>query len=349
MSIGGAAPRVWILRGAKVGDFAQMRALSHALEWPTEIRRLHFRPYELILHAWPRPTLTGVDRTRSDTLVPPWPDLLLTAGRRNELPARWIKRHAPDQIRLVHVGRPWSHPSHFDLVISNRQYGLEPGPNVIVNSLPLVDHGPQSSASGDWPTRFSGLSRPWTAVLIGGNSGPWVWTPRRAATFVDGLEALRARRGGSLLITTSARTPAVLNDAVQARLRASAYVHHYGSQGDNPYAALLALADLFVVTADSLSMLSEALATGREVLLYDHLHGRRGLDPTQLRWRPLVHRAALTLGPSRMRRDPQRLHDALRDEGAIGDLRSDAAPGRGGALHREDMARAVSAVQALFA
>ncbi len=347
MSIGGATQRVWILRGAKVGDFAQMRALSRALGWPTEVRQLYFRSFELLLHAWPRATLAGVDRRRSDVLAPPWPDLLLTAGRRNELPAQWIKAHAPD-IRLVHVGRPWSHPRRFDLVVSNRQYGLEAGPNVIVNTLPLVDANGQSIESDPWLPRFAQLPRPWTAVLIGGNSGPWVWTHRRVMAFIDALHDFRARHGGSLLVTTSARTPSVLSRALEARLLPPAYVHRYGRDDGNPYAAMLALGDRFVVTADSLSMLSEALATAREVLLYDHLREVPGLDASQLRWRPLVHRAALAFGPRRMQRDPQRLHEALRIDGAIGDLQSDRVTARGDAIHDRDMARAVAAVQALF-
>jgi mitochondrial fission protein ELM1 len=44
-------------------------------------------------------------------------------------------------------------------------------------------------------------------------------------------------------------------------------------QGDNPYFGLLAMADVIVVTADSISMVSEAVATRAPVLLAE-LPGR---------------------------------------------------------------------------
>ena len=88
-----------------------MHALATALGWPFEVRRLVFSSYELLLHAVPHPTLCGVDRRASDPLEPPWPDLVVTAGRRNELPARWVRAHADKPVKLVHVGRPWSRPS----------------------------------------------------------------------------------------------------------------------------------------------------------------------------------------------------------------------------------------------
>jgi mitochondrial fission protein ELM1 len=39
----------------------------------------------------------------------------------------------------------------------------------------------------------------------------------------------------------------------------------WDGSGENPYFAFLALADAFLVTADSVSMISEAAATGRPV------------------------------------------------------------------------------------
>jgi mitochondrial fission protein ELM1 len=43
--------------------------------------------------------------------------------------------------------------------------------------------------------------------------------------------------------------------------------------GDNPYAGILALSDRLIVTSDSVSMVSEALATGHPVETFD-LEGR---------------------------------------------------------------------------
>src|SRR5262245_41290748 len=349
MPNGGDAPRVWILKGAKIGDFAQMRALARALEYPFEVRNLSFHGFELLLHARPRPTLLAVDRRASDELRPPWPDLVLTAGRRNELPALWVKAEAKGRPRVVHIGRPWSDPRRFDLVISNRQYALDPAANVIVNTLPLVE----TLSAPDierWGERFAGIRRPWTGVLVGGDSGPWVWTEARNAAFSEALAALIDRRGGSLIITTSARTPARLTRHLVWRFAKDGFVHDYASGAANPYRAILGLADRFVVTADSLSMLSEALATNLEVLIHDHLPNRHAwLDASAYQWKPIVHRLALRIGPRRMRRDPHALHRELRALGAVGNLAGvSSTETRAPNLHAADMARAVAAVRNLF-
>ena len=87
-------PRTWALLGQKPGDNGQVLALAEALGWPFEIRRMAYRPTELITNRLLGVTLLGIDRGRSDPLEPPWPELVITAGRRNEPVARWIQREA---------------------------------------------------------------------------------------------------------------------------------------------------------------------------------------------------------------------------------------------------------------
>ena len=46
---------------------------------------------------------------------------------------------------------------------------------------------------------------------------------------------------------------------------------------DNPYFAILALADEIIVTADSISMIAEACATGKPTYLFDIEEGPRAM------------------------------------------------------------------------
>src|SRR5262249_45375295 len=82
--------------------------------------------------------------------------------------------------------------------------------------------------------------------------------------------ATAQQSGGSLLITTSART---LPEAVTALFEAvsgNCFRHRWqpGAK-DNPYLAYLALADSFILTGDSASMLAEACATGKRVAMFE--------------------------------------------------------------------------------
>jgi len=347
------APLVWILKGRGAGDYAQLQLLARALAVESVTKQLVFRSWELLLHAFPHPSLAALDRAASDPLDPPWPDLVLTAGRRNEMVARWIRNASGGRARLVHVGRPWSNPAWFDLVVSNRQYLLGAAGNVIVNELPLTDLT-EASLVGQraaWGARWAKLPHPWTVVLVGGDSGPLVFTPDKARELARQINARIARTRGSVLVTTSGRTPTRSADALLATLESPAFVHRWPSRDENPYFGLLACGDEFVVTADSMSMLAEACATGKPVYLFDFSDEARGWRArSAYRWKPFVHRMAMSLGPSRMRRDLRRIHHALLDSGRIRrlDAQDDGAMSSAAPIGADDLTRTVERVRALL-
>ena len=94
----GGARRVWLLLGDKPGDNAQVEAVALALGWPCERRTLHWARYTARKAAF-RATLDHVDRARSDPLEPPWPDLVLTIGRRPSMVALWIEAQSGGRTR----------------------------------------------------------------------------------------------------------------------------------------------------------------------------------------------------------------------------------------------------------
>jgi len=77
-----ASPNVWLLIGDKLGDNAQARMLADALGWPYQVRQVFPQP-EWVLGK-PRfvPGLHHLDPERSASLEPPWPDIVITVGRR---------------------------------------------------------------------------------------------------------------------------------------------------------------------------------------------------------------------------------------------------------------------------
>jgi hypothetical protein len=70
----------------------------------------------------------------------------------------------------------------FDLVITTPQYRLADAPNVLHNQLPVHDATPQRLASeaARWEAKLAAIPRPFTGVLVGGSSGPYLFTPEAA-------------------------------------------------------------------------------------------------------------------------------------------------------------------------
>jgi hypothetical protein len=202
-------------------------------------------------------------------------------------------------------------------------------------------------------------------VLLGGDSGKFVFTRekgRRLGRLVDGLATAC---DGSILLTDSPRTPAAAADACIAELSAPNLVHRCGqATGSNPYQGMLALADAFVVTGESMSMLAESSARQRPLYVFDmgEAHGRPWWRSVHAwRYKPLSHRLAMRFGPARMRRDIGRIQEALvstgaarwLDEGAVAAvMQTGALPGSATAdtarVCRDDLQRARDAVARLF-
>lgn len=365
-------PRVWVLDAYRAGERTQLRALATALGWPHEIKRLSYRRFGLASALFLRNDLRGVDLAGSDPLEPPWPDLVLSIGMRNEPVARWIRDRAGGRTRLVFLGRQWADPRHFDLIITTPQYPVPDRANVLRNALPLhgITRARLDEAAALWAPRLAHLPRPWLAVNIGGTSGPYAFGPNAARRLVRDTLALARARGGSLLVSSSARTPACAIDAFAAQRQVPMQLYRWRRDDpENPYLGFLALADEVIVTADSISMLAEAHATGRPVHMFDISAGRYAMrhdmlcaageraaaralaraDPDRPDHAPGpgAYRALMRYGWSYLSRDISRMHLRLVRSGRMVWLGDAPPPARDG-QEPSDMERAVAAIRALI-
>jgi uncharacterized protein len=290
--------------------------LAEAVGWPFESKRMVYRPTELVTNRLLGVTLLGIDRDRSSPLEPPWPELVISAGRRNEPVARWIQREAggADRCRLVHVGRPWAPIDAFDLIVTSPQYALPRHPRILHAEAPLHRIGPTALAAAvaRWRPRLADLPEPRTAVMLGGHVGPWTFDAAKGRDLGRRANELAAAANGSLLVSTSARTPTDVADAIDGELRVPHRLYRWRRDDpDNPYLGFLALAERIIVTSDSMSMLVEATATGKPVLIYD-LADRDGRNtiwrlPTL---RALTFQLGRALGPRQIVRDVTAVHRA---------------------------------------
>jgi mitochondrial fission protein ELM1 len=322
-------PNVWCLLGRKAGDNTQVRSLAEALGWSFTEKRILARSWELLPHLLLRETLAGIDVAGSSDLASPWPDVVITAGRRNEPVARWIRKQSGRRAKLVHIGRPWASLDSWDLVITTPQYFLPVQPNIRHNQLPLHRMpAEQLAAAGDkWRRSLGHMPRPWVAVLVGGDSGKFVFTAEKGKRLGEWAQGLADRTGGSLLVAGSPRTPVPILDALLHEIEVPHFGYRWAEGDDNPYLGFLALADAFVVSGESMSMLGEASATGKPLYIFDMGDGDRQWWRLwhNFQYKPLSHRLAMVLGPTRMRRDVGRIQDALVASGQARWLGPDSA------------------------
>jgi mitochondrial fission protein ELM1 len=324
-----------------------MLSLAEALGWPSESKQLVHNTLHVLPNLVLGASRVTVDRRRSDPLEPPWPDLVIGASRRSAPVARWIKKQSGGRAKLVHLLHAQAPLHHFDLIVTMPQYRLPRRPNVmhVTGALNRVDPQQLEAAAARWRVRFRHLPRPWIGLLVGGDSSTYRFDPATAARLGREAGQLARDEGGSLLVSTTPRTPADSTEALVGSLDVPHFMYRWRrDDSENPYLAYLALCDRFVVTVDSASLPMEACATGRRVQIFEW--PRRSGSASS---KPLAGlRARLVdLGLVKPPRDFEAYHGALRERGLV--TRLGEAPGRGVAGRVDDLERVAERVRALMA
>eukprot|EP00850_Spirogloea_muscicola_P015216 SM000115S23895 [mRNA] locus=s115:39925:44398:- [translate_table: standard] len=140
-----------------------------------------------------------------------------------------------------------------------------PGPTVTIGALHAADASALRSAAAAWHGELADLPRPLIAVSVGGPTRNCWYGGQLAVHLCKALTRVLARSGGTARVSFSRRTPSHIKSVVQEQLGGHPNVYIWDGRGANPHFGHLAWADAFVVTGDSVSMLSEACTTGKPV------------------------------------------------------------------------------------
>jgi mitochondrial fission protein ELM1 len=264
-------PRTWVLLGDKGGDNGQVETIVEALGWPVEHRYVHMLPEYVLGKPRYGPSLHHIDADRSDPIEAPWPDLIITVGRRPSMVALWIRRQSGNHTRIVLVGKPSGHMEEFALIVASAENQMPPLPNFLPTTLPLMRIKPEDVASeaAAWRERLAPLPRPLVAMLVGGETNPFVMNQTVARRLVETARWIVDDLGGTPYVTTSRRTTPEVVEVLRNDLPPEAVLFEWSAEArDNPYRALLGSADGFIVTADSVSMMVEVIYLHKPLAIF---------------------------------------------------------------------------------
>lgn len=269
---------IWVLQGARVGDNAQARGLASLIGAQVFYKELKFNTLHHLPNLILGASTASLRAVSKDEMLPPWPDLVIATGKRCAPAARWIKQQSRGQTKIVHLGRPRAPLAAFDLVITTPQYGLPQAENVIEMPLPLVASRKTDTDELDlWRTEWAGLRKPLIAVAIGNAKFPMIMGQRETQKLGRQLNSLAEQKKGSLLLIASPRTAQRVVAQIGAEVSVPHLTYAMFNPMRNPYQAALATCDHFVVTSDSISMISELVNTGKPVDVFELPH--RSLSP----------------------------------------------------------------------
>jgi len=258
--------RILAISDGHPGNARQAESLAAALR-PGQVDVLHASPRVPWRWASPRRWpgsrhAFGPDFARILDHPPRW---AVGCGRQAALVTRLLREAGS---RVVQILDPRIAHRHWDALVIPEHDGII-GDNIIPvsGSLHPVDDAWLAAARTEfaWLEQFPG---PRLTVLVGGDSRHGRLSAGIGQTLSDLLARWHQDTGGSVLLTTSRRTPSTLADTLARQMRTLPGLCWTGQRdGPNPYPGLLAFAGQIVCTADSVNLLSEACATRAPVCI----------------------------------------------------------------------------------
>ncbi len=265
----------WVVTEGIAGTENQCLGVAEALGVMPEVKRVMLRFPWRTISPWggPEPSFAFT----GDLMAPPWPDLVISSGRKAIGAARYIRKRAGNQTMIVQIQDPRGFYDLFDLVCVPAHDPAK-GDHVIrtvaapnrITPLRLQD------AAQEFTAQFLHLPVPRVAVMIGGNSKAYHMSVAATRNLCDSLISL-ADSGYGVMVTASRRTGAQ-NRAILENMLRHDNIFLWDGQGSNPYFGMLGCADFIMVTADSVSMLSEAASTGKPVYMIPLAGGHKRID-----------------------------------------------------------------------
>ena len=262
-------PLIWVLSDGTAGMVAQSLALAKAMDVSFFDVRIMASPiYRLFpqLGRWPFMPISP--RVRDRKIGPPWPDIIITCGKRTTGASLAIKRLSGGKTKIVQIQDPRITPSYFDVMVTPRhdpisRQGL---PHVIVskaslNQLTMTDIA-QAARQLDKP--FKMRKKAATAVMIGGKNKRYQPSYDDFKSFGYQLAEFAKAHSRHLVLIGSRRTPPFATKALEEALSSVSY-QIWDGKSANPYPGILGVVDDVIVTSDSVNMASEACLTGKPV------------------------------------------------------------------------------------
>lgn len=266
---------LYILTDGKMGDLAQCLGVAERLGLVAQSRIIAPRaPFALLAPWGPIDPKDAADKPGSP-LAPPYPDLAIASGRRAAPYLKALKSASGGRTLTLFLKDPRSGTGTADLIWVPEHDRLR-GANVLTTLTSPHRLSPERLDEARTKPAPWGDAGPVAALLIGGNSKDFTFSPADCARLAMQLEQLAAS-GMRIVATASRRTPSDLRAAVSAVLAQNGgWI--WDEQGENPYLAMLAKADAFIVTAESVNMVGEAASTGKPVLTFRPTGTSRKID-----------------------------------------------------------------------
>jgi mitochondrial fission protein ELM1 len=272
------SPLIWALIDERPGTGTQSRAVSKSIGLPFLEKNLIWSPIANLPNFLIGPSLCGLTSVSKLEIIGPWPDLVISSGRRAAMVARYIKKNCSHSCGLVQIMSPGDiHNEAYDLIaIPNHDGKIRNRDNVIrtIGAPHSIDGAQLAYARLRWSSLFANLKKPIVGLVVGGATKRRPFENKMAIKLGHQTADFVTKFHGSLIVTTSPRSRNVINGVLKGLLEKNItpdFIYHWtatSSKENNPYLGFLAHADELIVTGESASMCSEACVNGKRIGIF---------------------------------------------------------------------------------
>lgn len=253
-------PTVWVLQDDRAGNVNQLLGVAEALGFPFEVKKITYTKWVKLPNVLRVNPFLGI--WEKELLKGPYPDIVISAGRRAFPVACALKKLSGEKTKIVQLmdpgfgGRNWA-----DLLVIPRHDACK---KITLQTLVITGCPHRVTANrlkqerAHWANVFKSYPEPRGTLIVGGATKNKPFTVKMAKTLLEQTLKLGVK---SLIITTSRRTPPAVVEFLKSHIQLPHFMYCFGDKAENPYFGLLAWGDKIVVTGDSMSMCSECAST----------------------------------------------------------------------------------------
>jgi len=267
---------IWILADDRPGTVSQSVGLAEEIGLDYKIINVTYNFFARIPNCFFSNSLVrlSAESKKKFQNLDYLPSLVISAGRRSAPIALFLKNKSENKTQIIQIMNPDLDFSKFDFVILPKHDQTDEAKfsNVIttIGSLTKVRENVVEAEQKKFAAQFNEIKKIKIALLLGGSSNKTKFTKDSAVKLAKISATIAKNMNATLLILNSRRTSDELTNAVKLNLDCDFKLFNWKEVRDqNPYMAILGYADFFIITGDSVSMISECCSTGKPVYIFD--------------------------------------------------------------------------------
>lgn len=266
---------IWILADNRPGTFFQSVGLAEELKMSYKIITISYNFFSALPNFLLQDSLVGITSNlrQEFSALTSFPKIIISAGRKTAPIALHLKKLSKNQSKIIQIMNPNFDFSKFDFVILPKHDGISQTkfPNLIttVGALTRVDEKRIEDDLKKFP-QLQKINKTKIALLVGGASKKTDFSESDAKDLAQISSNITKNMNAILLVLTSRRTGEKLTKTITDNLNCDYEIFDWSKlEQNNPYLAILASSDFFIVTGDSVSMISECASTKKPLYIFD--------------------------------------------------------------------------------